>query len=37
MAVRAPLYYDGGDLKEMTSAEVDEYIAQTIYQYSLKF
>tara|TARA_B100001113_G_scaffold14670_1_gene11238 strand:+ start:6900 stop:7838 length:939 start_codon:yes stop_codon:yes gene_type:complete len=35
MAVRAPLYYDGGDLKEMTSAEVDEYIAQTIYQYSL--
>ena len=36
MAVRAPLYYSSsGDLKEMTSGEVDEIIAQTIYQYSL--
>ena len=35
MAVRAPLYYSGGDLKEMSSAEVDQIIAQAIYQYSL--
>ena len=36
MAIRAPLYYSSsGDLKEMTSGEVDEIIAQTIYQYSL--
>ena len=35
MAVRAPLYYNGGDLKEMSSAEVDQIIAQAIYQYSL--
>ncbi len=36
MAVRAPLYYSSsGDLKAMSSGEVDEIIAQTIYQYSL--
>jgi hypothetical protein len=34
MAVRAPLYYTGGNLKEMTSAEVDQIISQAIYQYS---
>ena len=35
MAVRKPLYYDAGDLKEMTSAMVDTIIDQCIYQYSL--
>ena len=35
MAIRAPLYYSAGNLKEMTSAEVNEIISQTIYQYSL--
>ena len=36
MAVRAPLYYSSsGDLKAMSSGEVDQIIAQTIYQYSL--
>ena len=34
MAIRAPLYYSGGDLKEMSSAEVDQIITQAIYQYS---
>ena len=35
MAVRAPLYYNNtGDLQEMTSGEIDEIIAQAIYQYS---
>ena len=34
MAVRVPLYYSGSDLKEMSSAEVDQIIAQAIYQYS---
>jgi len=34
MAIRAPLYYSGGNLKEMSSAEVDQIIAQAIYQYS---
>ena len=35
MAIRAPLYYDAGNLKEMTSGEVDQIIAQIIYQYSI--
>lgn len=35
MAIRAPLYYSAGNLREMTSPEVDEIITQTIYQYSL--
>ena len=35
MAIRAPLYYDAGNLKEMTSGEVDEIITQAIYQYSI--
>ena len=35
MAIRAPLYYSAGNLKAMTSTEVDEIISQAIYQYSL--
>ena len=35
MAIRVPLYYDAGNLKEMTSGEVDEIITQAIYQYSI--
>lgn len=35
MAVRAPLYYTGGHLKEMSSTMIDEIIDQIIYQYSL--
>jgi hypothetical protein len=35
MAVRTPLYYDGGNLKEMSSSQINEIIAQVSYQYSL--
>ena len=35
MAIRSPLKNDSGNLKEMTSAEVDQIIDQIIYQYSL--
>ena len=35
MAVRSPLKNDSGNLKEMSSAEVDQVIDQIIYQYSL--
>ena len=35
MAVRAPLYYDAGNLKEMTSAMVNTIVEQCVYQYSL--
>ena len=35
MAVRSPLYYDAGDLKEMTSSQVNEIVDQFVYQYSL--
>ena len=35
MAVRSPLKNDSGNLKEMTSAEVDQIVDQIIYQYSL--
>ena len=35
MAIRVPLYYDAGNLKEMTSGEVDQIITQAIYQYSI--
>jgi hypothetical protein len=35
MAVRKPLYYDGGNLKEMTTAMVTEVVEQTCYQYAL--
>jgi hypothetical protein len=35
MAVRKPLYYTGGNLREMTTAMVAEVVAATVYQYSL--
>ena len=35
MAVRAPLYYDAGDLKEMSTSMVNTIIEQCVYQYSL--
>ena len=35
MAVRIPLYYTGGNLREMTTAMVAEIVAATVYQYSL--
>ncbi len=35
MAVRSPLYLDNGNLKEMSSAMVDEIVKQVVYQYSL--
>ena len=35
MAVRSPLKNNSGNLKEMTSAEVDQIVDQIVYQYSL--
>ena len=35
MAVRTPLYNGSGNIRQMTSAMVDEIIAQCVYQYSL--
>ena len=35
MAVRSPLKNDSGNLKEMTSAEVNQIVDQIVYQYSL--
>ena len=35
MAVRSPLKNDSGNVKEMTSAEVDQIVDQLVYQYSL--
>ena len=35
MAVRKPMYYDSGSLKEMTTAMVNQIVDQTVYQYSL--
>ena len=35
MAVRSPLKNDSGNVKEMTSAEVDQIVDQVVYQYSL--
>jgi len=35
MAARRPLYYVGGNLREMSSAMIDEVVAQVSYQYSL--
>lgn len=35
MAVRAPLYLDSGNLKEMDAGQVDEIIDRVVYQYSL--
>jgi len=35
MAVRSPLYYNAGNLQEMSTAMVDEIVDQIVYQYSL--
>lgn len=35
MATRRPLYYDSGNLREMSDSQIDEIIAQVSYQYSL--
>lgn len=35
MAVRTPLYWNGSDIQEMSSAMINQIINQTIYQYSL--
>lgn len=35
MAVRVPLKYDSGHLKQMTTAEINAIIDQFVYQYSL--
>ena len=35
MAVRRPLYYNAGNLQEMTSAMIDQIVAQVSYLYSL--
>ena len=35
MAVRTPLKNNSGNIQEMTSAEVDQIVDQTVYQYSL--
>ena len=35
MAVRTPLINDSGNIKEMTSTQVDEIVYQVVYQYSL--
>lgn len=35
MAVRQPLYYNSGNLQEMTTTQVSEIVDQIIYQYSL--
>ena len=35
MAVRKPLYFDSGEIKEMTDAMVTQIVHQTCYQYAL--
>ena len=35
MAVRSPLINDSGNVKEMSSTQVDEIVDQVVYQYSL--
>ena len=35
MAVRTPLINDSGNIKQMSSAQVDEIVDQVVYQYSL--
>ena len=34
MPVRKPLFNDGGNLKEMSTSQVDEIVQQTVYQYA---
>ena len=35
MAIRSPLYYNSGNLQEMSSTLIDEIVDQIVYQYSL--
>ena len=35
MAVRSPLYYNAGNLQEMSTVMVDEIVDQIVYQYSI--
>ena len=35
MAIRSPLYYISGDLKQMSTSMVDDIVNQTVYQYSI--
>ena len=35
MAVRSPFINDSGNVKEMSSTQVDEIVNQIVYQYSL--
>jgi len=35
MAIRSPLYYNSGNLQEMTPAMVTEIVEQAVYQYSI--
>ena len=35
MAVRAPLYLDSGNIKEMDAGQVDEIVDRAVYQYSI--
>lgn len=34
MTARTPIYYDSGNLVEMTTAEINEWVTQAIYQYA---
>ena len=35
MAIRSPLYYISGDLKQMSTSMIDDIVNQTVYQYSI--
>ena len=35
MTARTPVYWDGSDLRQLSTSEITEYVTQTIYQYSL--
>src|SRR6056300_1164884 len=35
MAVRTPLYWNGSDIQEMSSAQINQIVDQVVYQYSL--
>ena len=35
MAIRIPLKNDSGNIKQMSSGEIDQIIDQIVYQYSL--
>ena len=34
MTARTPIYYDSGNLVEMTTAEINEWVTQAIFQYA---